>query len=54
MKTFKILASYTAFVSLTVDAESREDAERIAREADGSDFRHDEFSDWKIDEILEN
>ena len=53
MKTYRILASYTAYCSMEVEAESIEEAREIAYEADGGDFHSDEYGDWNIDDVIE-
>jgi hypothetical protein len=53
MKTYRILASYTVYCSLEVDAENADEAREMAQEADGGDFDSDEHGDWNIDDVIE-
>ena len=53
MKTFKILASYMSYSSLTIEAENIDEAKEIAFNADGGDFKFDGFGDWNIDSVEE-
>ena len=53
MKTYRILASYTVYCSMEVDAESIDEAREMAYEADGGDFDSDEHGDWNIDDVIE-
>lgn len=53
MKKFKITASYVSHCTAEIEAESLEEAERIARNMDGSDFSPAEGDDWKIDAVRE-
>jgi hypothetical protein len=53
MKTFKVHASYTTYLSATVEANTLEEALDLAREMDGGDFKDTGFGDWNIDEIFE-
>lgn len=53
MKHYQILASYTVYCSMDVEAENEEEAKEIAYNADGGDFSTDEHGNWNIDEIKE-
>ena len=53
MKTYRILASYTAYCSMVVKAENMDEAKEMAYEADGGDFQSDEYGDWNIDDVIE-
>jgi hypothetical protein len=53
MKTYRILASYTVYFSMDVEAENVDAAREMAQEADGGDFNADENSDWNIDDVIE-
>lgn len=53
MKSYKILASYTTYCSLVVEAESEDEAREIAYQADGGDFKDNDFGDWNVDEVFE-
>lgn len=53
MKTYRILASYTVYCSMEVEAESADEAREMAYEADGGDFDSDEHGDWNIDDVIE-
>jgi hypothetical protein len=54
MKKFKIHASYTTYLSATIEAENRDEAREIAYNMDGSDFKDTGMGDWNIDEIFED
>lgn len=52
MKTYEVELKYTSYTTITVEANSFEDAERIAREelaTDGS-YRSD-YGDWTLESI---
>lgn len=54
MKQFKVTASYKVYCHAIVEAETWEEAERIARDMDGGSFDidHNEgYGDWNIDEV---
>ena len=53
MKTYKILASSITYFTLEIEAENEEQAWLDAKNADGSDFRHDGDGDWHIVEVEE-
>ena len=53
MKTFKIHASYTTYLSATVEAENLDEAREIAYNMDGGDYKDTGFGDWNIDEVFE-
>ena len=54
MKTYKVTACYYTYCTTTVDAETEEQAEQIAREMDGGDFKQSgELSDWHINDVTE-
>jgi hypothetical protein len=53
MKTYRILASYTVYCSMEIDAENADEAREMAYEADGGDFDSDEHGDWNIDDVIE-
>lgn len=53
MKHYQILASYTVYCSMDVEAENEDEAREIAYNADGGDFSTDEHGDWNIDNIIE-
>jgi hypothetical protein len=49
---FKIWASSTSIYSLEIEAESEDEAYKIAKNADGGDFEPVPYSgDWQIDDI---
>jgi hypothetical protein len=52
MKSYKILASYTTYCSLVVEAESEDEAREVAYQADGGDFKDNDFGDWNIDDVF--
>lgn len=54
MKTYQVLASYTAYCSVFIDAESQDEAYDIATRMDGGDFKQDGYGDWNIDEVVEH
>lgn len=58
MKKYKVIASYVTFCELEIEAEDRDQAWELAKEADGGDFeplkgRWGELSDWHIDDVRE-
>ena len=53
MKTYRILASYTSYCYMDVEAENLDEAREIAYNADGGDFKDQGLGDWNIDEITE-
>ena len=53
MKTYRILASYTTYCSMEIEAENIDEAREIAYEADGGDFNSDNHGDWNIDDVIE-
>jgi len=53
MKTYRILASYTVYCSMEIEAENADEAREMAYEADGGDFDSDEHGDWNIDDVIE-
>jgi len=52
MAHFRILASYTVYCSMNVEADNIDEARQLAYDADGGDFNSDEYSDWNIDDII--
>jgi len=53
MKTYRVLASYTTYCSVNIEAESEGDAFDIAITMDGGDFKQDGYGDWDIDQVIE-
>jgi hypothetical protein len=53
MKTYKVLASSITYFTLEIEAENERQAWLNAKEADGSEFRHDGDGDWCIVEVEE-
>ena len=54
MKTYKVTACYYSYCTTTVQANSEEEAEDIAREMDGGDFKQSgELGDWHINDVTE-
>ena len=53
MKTFRVLASYTSYCYMDIQAENLDEAREIAYNADGGDFTDQGLGDWNIDEITE-
>jgi hypothetical protein len=54
MKKFKVTASYKVYCHAIVEAEAWEEAERIARDMDGSEFdvdRENGLGDWNIEVV---
>jgi hypothetical protein len=52
MNTYKILASYTVYCHLIVEADNIDEARELAYDADGGDFSSDENGDWNIDDVI--
>ena len=52
MAHFRILASYTVYCSMNVEADNIDEARELAYDADGGDFNSDEHGDWNIDDII--
>jgi hypothetical protein len=52
MAKFKVYASYIVYLELELEAENLEQAREIALNTDGADFRRDDESDFKIDEVI--
>jgi hypothetical protein len=52
MNTYKILASYTVYCHLIVEADNIDEARELAHDADGGDFSSDENGGWNIDDII--
>ena len=48
MKTYKVLASSITYFTLEIEAENEQQAWLNAKEADGSEFKHDGDGDWCI------
>ena len=53
MKTYRILASYTTYCHLDVEAENADEAREMGYQADGGDFSSGEYGDWNIDDVVE-
>jgi hypothetical protein len=53
MKTYKILASYTTYCHLEIEAENEDEAREMGYQADGGDFDISEYGDWNIDDVVE-
>lgn len=53
MKKFRVTASSMSYFTLVVEAETQEEAEAIAEQADGGDFDADGFGDWEIYSVEE-
>jgi len=53
MKTYKVLASSITYFTLEIQAENEQQAWLNAKEADGSEFKHDGDGDWRIVEVEE-
>ena len=52
MAHFRILASYTVYCSMNVEADNIDEARELAHDADGEDFDSDEHGDWNIDDVI--
>ena len=52
MNTYKILASYTVYCHLIVEADNIDEARQMAYDADGGDFSSSENGDWNIDDVI--
>jgi len=52
MAYFKVLASYTVYCHLIVEADNIDEARELAYQADGGDFSSSENGDWNIDDII--
>lgn len=53
MKTYRVLASYTTYCSVNIEAENEDEAYEKATQMDGGDFNHDAYGDWNIDQVTE-
>lgn len=54
MKKFKITASFTSYCHAEIEAETQEEAERIAHDMDGGDFTPaQDNDDWTIEAVRE-
>jgi hypothetical protein len=53
MKKFKVTASSISYFVLEVEAETQEEAQQIAEQADGGDFDADGLGDWEIYDVKE-
>lgn len=54
MKTFKIIASSITYYKIEIEAETEDEAYKIAKyHADGSDFSEIGLGDWEICDIQE-
>lgn len=53
MKTYQVLASYTTYCTVFIDAESADQAHDIATNMDGGDFKQDGYGDWNIDQVID-
>lgn len=53
MKTFEVEMKYTAYVIVTVEAEDKEEAERLAWHELDSNGSTDRGGDWELESIEE-
>jgi len=53
MKTYRVLASYTTYCSMNIEAENEDEAYEFAIQMDGGAFDHDTHGDWSIDQVME-
>jgi hypothetical protein len=54
VKTYKITASYVSYCTAEIEAETQEEAERIAHDMDGGDFTPaQDNDDWTIEAVRE-
>jgi hypothetical protein len=54
MKKFRVTACYYTYCTAVVEAETEEEAQAIAKEMDGGDFKASgELGDWHINNVEE-
>ena len=55
MPKFKAIASYTVYLELEIEAETKTDAWDIAYNTDGGDFKptNEYESNWEVNEMME-
>jgi hypothetical protein len=53
VKKFRITASFTSYCHAEIEAETQEEAERLARDMDGGQFIPAERDDWTIETVQE-
>jgi hypothetical protein len=53
MKTYRVLASYTTYCEVTIEAENEDEAYEIATQMDGGSFDSKGYGDWNIDQVTE-
>jgi len=53
MKTYQVLASYTAYCSVHIEAENEDEAYEKATQMDGGCFSTDTYGEWNIDQVVE-
>ena len=53
MKKFKITASHVSYCTAEIEAETQEEAERIAHDLDGGQFTPAERDNWTIEAVRE-
>jgi len=51
LKKYKVFASYITYLRTEIEATDEEDAENIAMNLDGGDFKQESDYDWKIDSV---
>ncbi len=52
MARYAVVATITSYAKLTVNAESEEEALRIAEETDGGEFTPDPDGEWDITGVI--
>ena len=53
MKTYRVLASYTTYCKVFIDAETEDEAHDIATQMDGGSFKEEGYGDWNIYQVVE-
>jgi hypothetical protein len=53
MKKYKALAQYSVELEMEFEANSLEEAQEIARNADGADFQETGLGDWVVYDLME-
>lgn len=53
MKTYSVTMKYTAYTNFEIEAESEEEAEKLALEELRSDGSYGSYGEWIIDELEE-
>lgn len=54
MKKFRVTACYYTYCTAVVEADTEDEAYKLAREMDGGDFKESgELGDWHINDVTE-